>query len=296
MQYQVNLYLDYIKYQKKLSENTFESYARDLRDFCEFANLNGLSMPSEVSVTDLLRYVRELEAQKKSNATISRIIASIRSFFGYMYDERIIDKNPTRQLQSPKVDRKLPEILTVEEVDRLLSLPDLLTPFGLRDQAMLELLYATGLKVSELISLRSDNINLNLSYVKTTGSQNDRIVPITSSAAKALADYIENGRAHFLGKSHKEEDILFLNASGNPLTRQGFWKIIKAYGNSAEIQKCITPQMLRHSFASHLIQNGADLKSVQEMLGHADLTSTQLYVSVGKDQLKRVYEKTHPRV
>lgn len=296
MQNQVNLYLDYIKYQKKLSENTFESYARDLRDFCEFANLNGLKTPGEVSVTDLLRYVRELEAQKKSNATISRIIASIRSFFGYMYDERIIDKNPTRQLQSPKVDRKLPEILTVEEVDRLLSMPDLLTPIGLRDQAMLELLYATGLKVSELISLRSEHVNLSLSYVKTSGSQNDRIVPITSSAAKAVAEYINNGRTHFLGKKYKEEEILFLNATGNPLTRQGFWKIIKAYGNSAEIEKCITPQMLRHSFASHLIQNGADLKSVQEMLGHADLTSTQLYVSVGKDQLKRVYEKTHPRV
>lgn len=296
MQNQVNLYLDYIKYQKKLSENTFESYARDLRSFCEFAHLNGLNTPAEVSLTDLLRFVRELEAQKKSNATISRIIASIRSFFGYMYDERLIEKNPTRQLQSPKVDRKLPEIMTIEEVDRLLSMPDLLTPTGQRDQAMLELLYASGLKVSELIALKVESVNLSLSYVKTSGSQNDRIVPITRSAAQAISEYLEKGRGHFFSKGQGETDNLFLNASGNPLTRQGFWKIIKTYGVIAQIDKCITPQMLRHSFASHLIQNGADLKSVQEMLGHADLASTQQYVAVSRDQLKRVYEKTHPRV
>lgn len=296
MQNQVNLYLDYIKYQKKLSENTFESYARDLRSFCEFAHLNGLNSPAEVSLTDLLRFVRELESEKKSNATISRIVASIRSFFGYMYDERMIEKNPTRQLQSPKVDRKVPEIMTIEEVDRLLNTPDLSTPAGLRDQGMLELLYASGLKVTELISLKVDSVNLNLSYVKTNGSQNDRIVPITPPSARAIAEYLDKGRAHFLGKRQGECDVLFLNALGNPLTRQGFWKIIKAYGKTAQIEKCITPQMLRHSFASHLIQNGADLKSVQEMLGHADLTSTQFYLGVSKDQLKRVYEKTHPRV
>lgn len=295
MQNQVNLYLNYIKYQKKLSDNTLESYTRDIRYFCDFAQLNGLNTLSDVSLTDLLRFVRELEAQKKSNATISRIIASLRSFFGYMYDERIIDSNPTRQLQSPKIDRKLPEVMTVEEVDKLLKMPNLCTPIGLRDQAMLELLYASGLRVTELISLKLDSVNLNLSYVKTSGSQNDRIIPITGAATQAIASYLEQGRHHLLAKNSEGEEALFLNVSGGQLTRQGFWKLIKAYAKAAQIEKCITPHTLRHSFASHLVQNGADLKSIQEMLGHADLTSTQLYLELSKDQLRRVYEKTHPR-
>ncbi len=291
----MNLYLNYIKYQKKLSDNTLESYTRDIRYFCDFAQLNGLNSPSEVSLTDLLRFIRELESQKKSNATISRIIASIRSFFGYMYDERIIESNPTRQLQSPKIDRKLPEIMTIEEVDILLKTPDESTATGLRDRAMLELLYASGLRVTELISLKLESINLNLSYVKTSGSQNDRIIPITGAATQAIASYLENGRVHLLGKDNESEAALFLNVSGSQLTRQGFWKLIKAYAKQAQIEKCITPHTLRHSFASHLVLNGADLKSIQEMLGHADLTSTQLYLELSKDQLRRVYEKTHPR-
>ncbi len=293
MQNQVNLYLNYIRYQKKLSDNTLESYSRDMRCFCEFAESNGLKQASEVSLTDLLRFVRELEAQNKSNATISRVIASVRSFFGYMYDERAIDNNPARQLQSPKFDRKLPEIMTIEEVERLLKTPDVSTPTGMRDRAMLELLYASGLRVTELISLKLDSVNLNLSFVKTSGSQNDRIIPMTAFATQAVKEYLEEAR-HYLLKNENEM-ALFLNVSGAQLTRQGFWKLIKHYAKEAQIEKSITPQTLRHSFASHLIQNGADLKSIQEMLGHADLTSTQMYLEISKDQLRRVYEKTHPR-
>lgn len=289
----MNLYLNYIRYQKKLSDNTLESYSRDMRCFCEFAESNGLKQASEVSLTDLLRFVRELEAQNKSNATISRVIASVRSFFGYMYDERAIDNNPARQLQSPKFDRKLPEIMTIEEVERLLKTPDVSTPTGMRDRAMLELLYASGLRVTELISLKLDSVNLNLSFVKTSGSQNDRIIPMTAFATQAVKEYLEEAR-HYLLKNENEM-ALFLNVSGAQLTRQGFWKLIKHYAKEAQIEKSITPQTLRHSFASHLIQNGADLKSIQEMLGHADLTSTQMYLEISKDQLRRVYEKTHPR-
>lgn len=293
MQNQVNLYLNYIKYQKKLSDNTLESYSRDMSYFCKFAESNGLNQASEVSLTDLLRFVRELEAQNKSNATISRVIASIRSFFGYMYDERAIDSNPAKQLQSPKFDRKLPEIMTVEEVERLLKTPDVSTPTGMRDRAMLELLYASGLRVTELISLKIDSVNLSLSFVKTSGSQNDRIIPLTAFATQAVKTYLEEAR-HCLLKNENEM-ALFLNVSGSQLTRQGFWKLIKHYAKEAQIEKSITPQIMRHSFASHLIQNGADLKSIQEMLGNADFASTQMYLEIGKDQLRRVYEKTHPR-
>lgn len=288
-------YLQFIKNEKGLSPNTLESYSRDIRDFCDFLETLQITNPNEISQTDLMRYMSSLESRGKSNATISRIAASLRSFFGYMYYGKIIDQNPTLQLQSPKVEKKYPEILTPEEVDQLLSLPDTSTPSGQRDKAMLELLYASGLRVSELVALNVSHVNLQLSFIKSAGSANDRIIPMVKVAKEALETYLNAGRERLLKPSNKEEEALFLNYVGSRLTRQGFWKLIKHYADEAHIEKRITPHTLRHSFAAHLIQNGADLKSVQEMMGHADLSSTQMYLELSKNTLKHVYEKAHPR-
>lgn len=288
-------YLDYIKIEKGLSPNTLESYNRDIRDFCDFLETLQITEPNEISHTDLMRYMSALESRGKSNATISRVAASLRSFFGYMYYGRLITTNPALNLQSPKVEKKFPEILTPEEVDKLLSLPDVSKPSGLRDKAMLELLYASGLRVSELVALNLTHVNLQLSFIKSAGSANDRVIPMVKVARDALEQYLETGREHLLKPANKQEEALFLNYAGSRLTRQGFWKLIKHYADEANIEKSITPHTLRHSFATHLIQNGADLKSVQEMMGHVDASSTQMYLELSKSSLKSVYEKAHPR-
>ena len=251
-------YLNFIKYDRGLSENTLESYQRDLRDFCEYIETLSVTKPSEISSTDLMRYLSALELNGKSNATISRIAASLRSFFGYMYYEKIIDQNPALRLQSPKVEKKIPDTLTMSEVQSLLSLPDLLTPSGLRDKAMLELLYTSGLRVSELIALNISHVNLTLSFIKSTGSANDRVVSLTSHSKDLLENYLENGRSKLLKTADHMEEALFLNYAGARLTRQGFWKLIRHYADAAQIDKTITPHTLRHSFAIHLIQNGTE--------------------------------------
>lgn len=277
-------YLEFIKYEKRLSANTLESYNRDIRDFCDFLETQQISLPKEVSSTDLMRYLSTLEVSGKSNATISRVAASLRSFFGYMYYERMIDQNPALRLQSPKVEKKFPDILTMAEVDKLLSLPDLSTPSGIRDKAMLELLYASGLRVSELVALNISHVNLQLSFIKSTGSANDRVVPMVKLAKNAVEQYLENSRDRLLKNVSRGEEALFLNYAGTRLTRQGFWKLIKHYASEANIDKSITPHTLRQSFAAHMIQNGADLKSVQEMLGHTDVPSTQMYMELSRNR------------
>lgn len=251
-------YLDFIKYDRGLSENTLESYTRDLRDFCDYIETLAIHSPSEISSTDLMRYLSALELNGKSNATISRIAASLRSFFGYMYYEKIIEQNPALRLQSPKVEKKIPDTLTKGEVQRLLSLPDMLTPSGLRDKTMLELLYTSGLRVSELIALNVNHVNLSLSFIKSAGSANDRVVPLISVTKDLLENYLQNGRDKLLKKADDSEEALFLNYAGARLTRQGFWKLIRQYADAAQIDKTITPHTLRHSFNIHLIQNGAE--------------------------------------
>lgn len=291
----VEKYLQFIEFDKGLSKNTLESYGRDLRDFIIFLESRNIVQLNAVLPTDLTRYLTTLEDLSKSKSTISRVAASLRSFFGYMYNEKAIEKNPTLRLVSPKVDKKLPEVLTFEEIDCLLSQPDPTSAVGKRDKAMLELLYATGIRVSELTSLNVDDFNLQLGYLKCSGSSNDRIIPIGSEAKNALENYIQHGRLKLLKTNQENETALFVNYSGSRLTRQGFWKIIKRYSEEAGIEKTITPHTLRHSFAAHLIQNGADLKAVQEMLGHSDLSSTQVYLTIGQSRLKDVYDKVQPR-
>lgn len=227
-------------------------------------------------------------------STISRNLAAIKSFYQYMVRERYLEKDPAAAMESPKLEKKLPRILTIGEVEQLLKQPDGLLPTGLRDKAMLELLYATGIRVSELISLHISDVNLELGYIKCYGKgAKERIVPLGSIAARCVQEYLSKGRGKMV-RSY-EEPALFVNHHGNQLTRQGFWKIIKKYALEANIQKEITPHTLRHSFATHLLENGADLRSVQEMLGHADISTTQIYTHVTNKHLKEVYDRTHPR-
>ncbi|SCG83332.1 Tyrosine recombinase xerD [Proteiniborus sp. DW1] len=284
----------YLEVEKELSHNTIESYNRDLKQFSNYLKENGISDFTNVNKTLIITYLMSMQKSGKSVSTISRSIASLRSFYQFLLNEGIISKDPTINLQSPKQEKKLPSILTPKEVEILLEQPDLDCSKGIRDKAMLELLYASGIRVSELIALNVDDINLYMDYIiSSKDTPNERVIPIGKMAVNFLSIYIEKHRMNLI-KDLKEKS-LFVNYHGKRLTRQGFWKIVRGYTKRAKINKNITPHTLRHSFAAHLLQNGADLKSVQEMLGHADISTTQVYTLVTKNKIKEVYKKAHPR-
>lgn len=290
------LFSDYIKYlttEKQLSNNTLESYVRDIKQYLSYLKNNEIDDLAKTNKTTIITYLVYLQNSGRAISTISRSIASIRCFYQYLLQANIVSKDPTLNLESPKSKKKLPSILTLNEVDKLLSQPEKSTHKGIRDKAMLELLYATGIRVSELISLKVSDVNLELGFVKCSNSLRERVIPIGSMALQALKYYLDNAREHFV--KNDQEVLLFLNMQGGQLTRQGFWKIIKSYTKQSNIEKTITPHTLRHSFATHLVQNGADLKSVQEMLGHSDISTTQIYANLTKNKIKDVYNKTHPR-
>ena len=234
-----------------------------------------------------------MSSKGKSPATITRSAASIRSFYQYMLQRGAVRQNPAKAVAAVKVERKYPEILTGREVELFLEQPKCVDDKGFRDHAMLEMLYATGIRVSELISLNVEDVNLAAGFIRCVGRGKERIIPMYAAAVKALRDYLEFIRPRII--ADKEEHALFVNMNGERMSRQGFWKIIKYYQEKAEIKKDITPHTLRHSFAVHLLENGADLRSIQEMLGHADISSTQIYVNVVQKQLKDIYQKAHPR-
>lgn len=276
-----------------LSQNTLESYGRDIRQFSIYLQGMG-STYFDVSKATVIAYLIYLQKKGKATSSISRSLAGVRSFYQYLYNNKLIDKDPTLNLESPKIEKKLPQILTVSEVELLLKQPDTSDCKGNRDRCMLELLYATGIRVSELVSLNIDNVNMDLCFLKCSGKgMKDRVVPIGSMALKALEEYTGKYRNALL--KDRDEKALFLNFHGSRMTRQGFWKIIKFYAKKAGINADITPHTLRHSFAAHLIENGADLKSVQEMLGHSDISTTQIYAQITKNRIKEVYNKAHPR-
>ena len=291
---EIQNFITFIHQVKKASRNTELSYQRDLVKMAEYLEGQGITEPGKVTQTSLQSYVLELEGQGKAPTTISRSIASIKAFFAFALDQGYTAVNPAQSLKPPRVEKKLPEVLSVEEIDRLLSQPSGRTPKEIRDRAMLELVYATGIRVSELISLRISDVNMQLRYVSSMSHGRMRMIPFGTAAQRALADYLENGRPG-LARSSGEE-ILFLNCSGGTMSRQGFWKILKHYAHRAGIEADITPHTLRHSFAVHMIAGGADLRAVQEMLGHSDISSTQMYVSMVRDRewLKVSYE-AHPR-
>lgn len=298
MEQRIADFADYLRNEKKSSENTALSYVRDLRGFCRFMQQSGVNDVAKVNRTNVMAYVYELQKQKKAGATISRSIASLRSFFQYLMRKGIMAENPALDLELPKVEKKAPEILSLEKVELLLEQPKgegdkELRDKELRDKAMLELLYATGIRVSELISLKLRDLNLALEYIRCGSAQKNRIIPIGVQAKYSLQKYIDKARANMILRP--DEEALFVNCNGRPMTRQGFWKIIKSYAKKAGIDQDITPHMLRHSFAAHLIENGADLRSVQEMLGHSDISTTQIYTKLTNQKLKNVYAKAHPR-
>lgn len=288
-------FLNYLVVERGLARNTIESYGRDLRQYLSYLEerKQGLALQNTTQAT-VVGYLLFLQARGRATATLSRSLAAIKAFYHFLAAERLIERDPTVNLDAPRQERRLPRVLSVQEVNRLLERPDLKTPGGIRDRAMLEVLYATGLRVSELVSLRIEDINLDEGYLRCYGKgSKERIVPLGNVAVKYLTFYLNHARK-FLAAA-PGESILFLNHHGRRLTRQGFWKIIKKYAVHLELDRAITPHTLRHSFATHLLENGADLRSVQEMLGHADISTTQVYTQLTKGKLKEVYDRTHPR-
>lgn len=284
----------YLEQEKHVSSNTLDSYQRDAAHFLLFLNENGVEDPAAATAADVESYVAYLSAQRKSGATVTRCIASIRSFYQYLIGEGCASENPARAVKLEKPEKKLPQILSGKEVELLLSQPNPKEPKGCRDKAMLELLYATGIRSSELVELNVGDIDLRSSVlVCSRGRNGERRIPVHSTAIAAVSDYVCRVRSAILSPDGGQ--ALFTNLNGRRLTRQGFWKIVKGYAEQAGIVKEITPHTLRHSFALHLLENGADLKDIQLMLGHADISSTQIYVHLLNDHFKEVYNSCHPR-
>lgn len=293
MEEYVSGYIKYLIEVKKASNNTVLSYQRDLKKMTSFFESQGITDIKKVNATNVNSYLLYLEKNGQASATISRYLASMKAFFGFLRNEGIIDTLPTLEVKAPKIEKKLPNILSIEDMLLLLEQPDTGTAKGMRDKAMLELLYATGMRVTELVSLRVEDVNVEMSYIQCDGGKKSRIIPFNDEAKKALNRYLKNVRPVFV----KDETVhaLFTNCSGEPMSRQGFWKLIKGYGEQAGIGSDITPHTLRHSFAAHLVENGADLRAVQEMMGHSDLSTTQIYATMANNRIREVYSRTHPR-
>lgn len=285
-------YETYLTTEKRSSSNTLSSYLRDLRQFSEYCQREGLAL-DQVTTGEVEDYIHYLSGRGKSVATVTRAVASLKSFYGWMGREGYVDVNPAKGVASAKVERKLPQVLTSKEVELFLEQPECTDAKGYRDHAMLELLYATGIRVSELIDLKVDHVSLSGGFLRCESKGRERIIPLYPGAVRALSNYMKDVRPQLV--DDPEEQALFVNMSGKRMSRQGFWKIIKHYQEKAGIKKEITPHTLRHSFAAHLLENGADLRSIQEMLGHADISSTQIYAQLVKQKLKDVYIKAHPR-
>lgn len=283
----------YLSEEKHVSTNTYLSYVRDVNLFngylTRYLNLDLTAVTQET----IKGYVAWLQGAGKSSATIARFMASLKCFYSYLMSRGIVEKNPVYDITVERAEKKLPQILTSEEVELLLDQPKCTDMKGYRDRAMLELLYATGIRVSELINLDIDDVKLSAGIIKCESHGKERFIPMYSAAIKAVSDYINLVRGQMLASP--TEQALFVNVNGERMTRQGFWKVLKHYQETAKIDKDITPHTLRHSFAAHLLENGADLRSIQEMLGHADISSTQVYAQLVKKQLKDVYNKAHPR-
>lgn len=283
----------YLTEVKKASQNTLSSYLRDIRQLADYLDTHTGDSLDHATDDDLSTYISWLRGNGKSVATVSRAIASLKCFYGWLLSEGSITENPATKLTPDKTTPKLPQILTSKEVELLLEQPSCTDAKGYRDRAMLELLYATGIRVSELISLDMSDVNTSAGVIRCKGKDKERFIPLYPTAVKALSEYIEFIRPQMIALPN--EQALFVNVSGERMSRQGFWKIIKSYQQKAHIDKTITPHTLRHSFAAHLLENGSDIHSIQEMLGHADISSTQIYSQLVKKQLKDVYNKAHPR-
>lgn len=285
-------YTIYLEHEKKASKNTLESYLRDVNQFAVYLESVDIKDAKSVNSIVINDYIAYLNRQGKSEATVSRCVATLRNYYTFLTAVGIGKNNPTVGIKVKRAEKKLPEILTSQEVVTLLQQPDASDYKGSRDKAMLELLYATGIKVSELISIEVTDINFQVGVLHLKGNKNERIIPMYPAALKAVSSYISKARSLIV--SDRSQNILFTNMNGQPLTRQGFWKLIKYYADKAKIDKDITPHTLRHSFAAHLLENGAQLRDIQEMLGHSDISSTNVYAQMMRNRYSRSYKKFHP--
>lgn len=288
----IDEYTSFMANVRHKSENTVESYKRDIKQYIAYLNNTGITDFASATKTTVLSYLLNLQKQGRAASTVSRTLASLRSFYIYMIQCGNATEDPTFDLEAPHVEKKPPRILSSAEVELLMEQPICCDNKGIRDKAMLELLYATGIRVSELINLNVSDVNLQLRYVRCAGGKKERIIPMGNKAYEAVAAYMEKARSAMTGSG---EEALFVNCGGARLSRQGFWKLIKHYQAAAGIEKDITPHTLRHSFAAHLLENGADLRAIQTMMGHADISSTQVYSHLMNSRIKDVYEKAHPR-
>ena len=292
MEKQVKLFLEFLENDKKASENTLQSYRRDIVYYNKYLETNKLNY-AKVKEEDIKEYLEYLQSVGKKASTISRSLASIRAIYQFMVKNKKVKQDPTVHIQSPKIEKRTPSVLTAKEVELLLNQPKDVDLKGTRDKAMLEFAYATGMRVTEIISLNIEDVKLDEGYVVCHSGSKQRNIPLGTLSLKALKEYVEEARPVLI----RDENVkaLFVNVNGQRLTRQGFWKIVKFYKEQAHITKEITPHVLRHSFATHLLQNGADLKSIQTMLGHSDISSTQVYMQFQDSGLKNIYKKAHPR-
>lgn len=292
MEKKIKLFLEFLQKDKKLSNNTLQSYKRDITKYESYINEENLQY-LKVTKDDIKKYLENLKNIGKKTSTISRNLASIRSFYQYLVRTKKIKEDPTEGIQSPKVEKRVPSVLSSKEVELLLEQPKAVDLKGIRDKAMLEFAYATGMRVTEIINLNLEDVNLKEGYVSCTNANKQRNIPLGAISINALKEYIKKARPYLI--KSEDEKSLFVNINGKRLTRQGFWKIVKFYKEQAHIDKDITPHVLRHSFATHLLQNGADLKAIQVMLGHSDISSTQVYMQFQDEGLKNIYKKAHPR-
>jgi len=293
MEKAVEAFVSYLHNVKKSSNNTVMSYKRDLKKLTVFLKEQGISEFRQVNQTNLNSYILYLEKNQFTPATVSRNIASIKAFYHFMFKERMVEEDISDILHAPKIEKKMPGIMSMNQVTKLLEQPSGDAPKEVRDRAMLELLYATGIRVSELIALKLSDVNLQMGFVICKDGNKERVIPFGNKARAALISYLESARGAMIQTN--DEQSLFVNCFGQPMSRQGFWKLIKYYGQKAGIEEEITPHTLRHSFAAHLVENGADLKSVQEMLGHSDIATTQIYANLNHSRIREVYAKAHPR-
>jgi len=295
-QYAIEDYIHFIQVERQLSDNTLASYRRDLENYVNFLReTEGMSDFHKVERTTILRHLEQLRMQGKTSRTVARHISSIRSFHQFLLREKRAETDPTVHLEMPIIEQKLPNVLSIEEIEAILASPNRSKPQGIRDVAMLELLYGSGMRISELIALDLTDIHLTMGFVRVFGKGGkERIIPLGKSALSALSNYLDGARSQLQGK-YPKTDAFFINQRGKRLTRQGCWKLMKEHALKAGIQHELTPHTLRHSFATHLVENGADLRAVQEMLGHADISTTQIYTHISKSRLSEVYKQFHPR-
>lgn len=290
----IERFLNYLEHEKGLSANTLASYGIDLKDYREFLSEYSSETIETANSATIVAYLMFLRRQGRATSTVARRLAAIKGFYQFLLREGCIVKDPSENLSAPSLERRLPKVMSLAEIERLLAQPDPSTPLGLRDKAMLEVLYATGLRVTELVDLNKNDVDLLEGFVRCMGKgSKERVVPMGEIAVLSLKAYLEQGRSELV--TDLEEQALFVNQEGARMSRQSVWKLVKKYARQAEIRKEVTPHTIRHSFATHLLEHGADIRAVQEMLGHADISTTQIYIHVTKDRLKEVYAKSHPR-